>query len=470
MAAAPAGMPSMDYKAGELVGMKYVIQVAPDDCTGCELCSEVCPAKDKGAPHHKSLDMRPAREHRDEERARWAFLTSLPDIDRRRVHLDVKGAQLLEPLFEFSGACAGCGETPYIKLMTQLFGDRAVIANATGCSSIYGGNLPTTPYRQTSEGRGPAWSNSLFEDNAEFGLGLRLSLDARAREAGELLARLASRVGDALVTALLKSEQGDEAGIMAQRERVALLRGALAGIDAQEARRLELLADDLVRRSVWIVGGDGWAYDIGYGGLDHVLSSGADVNILVLDTEVYSNTGGQQSKATPLGAAAKFAAAGKATAKKDLGMLAMSYGTAYVAQVAFGAKDVQTLNAFREAEAYPGPSLIIAYSHCIAHSYDMAHGLEQQKLAVDSGAWPLYRFDPRKLAAGDPPLKLDSAGPAKAKVRDYMKNEGRFRMVELEDPKRYAELLVAAERHVSARHAILEQLAGFHVVEATRGS
>ena len=460
---APASFVAVDYKAGELAGMKYTVQVAPDDCTGCDLCAVVCPAKDKGNPRHKSLDMKPARDHRDRERENWAFLTTLPDTDKRKVHLDVKGVELIEPLFEFSGACAGCGETPYIKLMTQLFGDRALIANATGCTSIYGGNLPTTPYRTNQEGRGPAWANSLFEDNAEFGLGLRLGVDAHARAARLSLTQLAPTLGDELCKALLDSTQDDEAEIFAQRERVVILRQRLARIEGMEARRLELIVDYLVKKSVWIVGGDGWAYDIGYGGVDHVLASGADVNLLVLDTEVYSNTGGQASKATPLGAAAKYASAGKATGKKDLGMLAMTYGNAYVASVAFGAKDVQTVNAFREAEAYPGPSLIIAYSHCIAHGYDMSHGLEQQKLAVDSGVWPLYRFDPRRLQAGEPPLKLDSSGTPKVKVRDYMKNEGRFRMVELKDPKHYAELLAAAERYSANRHAIYEQLAGLHV-------
>jgi pyruvate-ferredoxin/flavodoxin oxidoreductase len=469
LAQAPASLQVMDYKAGELAGMKYTVQVAPDDCTGCDLCAVVCPAKDKSNPRHKSLDMKPAREHRERERENWAFVSALPDTDRRRVHLDVKGTQLLEPLFEFSGACAGCGETPYIKLMTQLFGDRAVIANATGCSSIYGGNLPTTPYRTNMDGRGPAWSNSLFEDNAEFGLGLRLAIDAQAGFATALLQALSSHLGDELVKEILEANQADEAGIFAQRERIAILKEKLARLDGSEARRLELVCDYLVKKSVWIVGGDGWAYDIGYGGLDHVLASNADVNLLVLDTEVYSNTGGQQSKSTPIGAAAKFAAAGKETGKKDLGMLAMTYGNAYVARVAFGAKDVQTLNAFREAEAYPGPSLILAYSHCIAHGYEMSHGLEQQKLAVDSGVWPLYRFDPRRLATGESPLKLDSGGPTKAKVRDYMKNEGRFRMVELKDPKRYARLLESAERHAAGRHAIYEQLAGLHLEKAKEG-
>jgi pyruvate-ferredoxin/flavodoxin oxidoreductase len=460
MAGAPAAFKTMTYKAGELAGMKYAVQVSPDDCTGCDLCSVVCPAKDKANPKHKSLDMAPVREHAERERENFTFFNALPEPDRRKVPLDLKGSMLLEPLFEFSGACAGCGETPYVKLMTQLFGDRAVVANATGCSSIYGGNLPTTPYKTNQDGRGPAWSNSLFEDNAEFGLGFRLSYDAHARYAGELLKRLSGRLGDEMVKALLEAAQGDEAGIIAQRERVGELVKKLRGVEDADAPRLALVADYLVKKSVWIVGGDGWAYDIGYGGLDHVLASNADVNLLVLDTEVYSNTGGQASKSTPIGAAAKFAAAGKASGKKDLGMLAMTYGNAYVARVAFGAKDVQTLNAFREAEAYPGPSLIIAYSHCIAHAYDMSKGLEQQKLAVDSGVWPLYRYDPRRLGAGEAPLKLDSAGPPKTKVRDYMKNEGRFRMVELKDPKRYAMLLEAAEKYVVERHAMYEHLAG----------
>jgi pyruvate-ferredoxin/flavodoxin oxidoreductase len=459
---APAAFQSMDYKAGELAGQKYSIQVAPDDCTGCDLCVVVCPAKDKSNPRHKAIDMKPAPENRPRERENFAFFSSLPAVDRRRVHLDVKGSQLLEPLFEFSGACAGCGETPYIKLMTQLFGDRALIANATGCSSIYGGNLPTTPYRTNAEGRGPAWSNSLFEDNAEFGLGFRLAVDTQARVAGELLRRLSPSIGDELVGALLAAEQSGEAGIAEQRARVRLLKEKLARLPDRSARRLELVCDYLVKKSVWIVGGDGWAYDIGYGGLDHVLSTGADVNLLVLDTEVYSNTGGQQSKATPIGAAAKFAAAGKESAKKDLGMLAMSYGSAYVARVAFGAKDVQTMNAFREAEAYPGPSLIIAYSHCIAHGYDLALGLDQQRLAVETGVWPLYRYDPRRIGTAEAPLKLDSP-PIKGRVRDYMKNEGRFRMVALQDPERYARLLEVAERSAIDRRAVYEHLAGMRV-------
>jgi pyruvate-ferredoxin/flavodoxin oxidoreductase len=363
-------------------------------------------------------------------------------------------------LFEFSGACAGCGETPYIKLLTQLFGDRVLIANATGCSSIYGGNLPTTPYTVDGCGRGPAWANSLFEDNAEFGFGFRLAIDAHQRLALQLLARFTDRVGESLVTALAATCAAgalDEVGMREQRERVVLLRQRLAPIADPAARQLEQLADYLVRKTVWLVGGDGWAYDIGFGGLDHVIAQRRDVNILVLDTEVYSNTGGQASKATPLGAAAKFAMAGKAVGKKDLGLLAMSYGHVYVARVAFGAKYNQTVEAIREADAYPGPSIVIAYSHCIAHGYDMQFGVDQQKLAVDSGIWPIYRFDPRRTEAGQPPLKLD-AGPAKVPVAKYMHNEARFRMVEKQDPQRFRHLMARAQEDVTRRVALYEQL------------
>jgi pyruvate-ferredoxin/flavodoxin oxidoreductase len=462
LAGAPEAFLSSDFKSRELPGLKYTIQVAPDDCTGCNLCVAVCPAKDKAQPRHKAINMAARLPVAERERECYAFFLGLPEFDRARVSLDVKGTQFLQPLFEYSGACAGCGETPYVKLMTQLFGDRALIANATGCSSIYGGNLPTTPYAVNPEGRGPAWSNSLFEDNAEFGLGMRLALDARREQARSLLAGLAGQLGDTLVRELLAAEQRSEAEIAAQRVRVNELRGRLARIPGESARRLEALADDLVRKSVWIVGGDGWAYDIGFGGLDHVLSTHRDVNLLVLDTEVYSNTGGQQSKATPLGAAAKFAVAGKETSKKDLGMMAMGYGHVYVARVAFGAKDSQTVQAFLEAEAHPGPSMIIAYSHCIAHGYDMALGAEQQKLAVSSGIWPLYRFDPRRAAAGEPPLKLDSTAP-KASARDYMRNETRFRMVEKLDPERFKRLLAKAEREALQRYAVYQQLAGLTI-------
>jgi pyruvate-ferredoxin/flavodoxin oxidoreductase len=464
-ARAPEGTQVLTYKAKEQAGLSYVVQVAPDDCTGCSLCVEVCPAKDKGNPRHKSLDMVPADTIREAERPRWDWASALPPIERAKVHLDVKGSQLVEPLFEFSLACSGCGETPYLKLLTQLFGDRAVIANATGCSSIFGGNLPTTPWTKNAEGRGPAWSNSLFEDNAEFGLGMRLALDAHRERARLLLRSLGSEIGDTLASDLLEANVDDDAAIAVQRARVVALREKLARIDSPAARELSAVADHLVPKSVWIVGGDGWAYDIGYGGLDHVLASDANVNVLVLDTEVYSNTGGQQSKATPLGASAKFASAGKSVGKKDLGMLAMSYGHVYVARVAFGAKDKQTIDALREAESWHGPSLVIAYSHCIAHGYDMAHGLEQQRLAVESGVWPLYRFDPRRLAAGEPPLALDAAPPTtgrKTRVRDYMANEGRFRAVELTDPARHARLVARAEEEVERRLAIYQQLSAIH--------
>jgi pyruvate-ferredoxin/flavodoxin oxidoreductase len=461
LAGAPETFLSVDFRTTDphLKGRKYTIQVAPEDCTGCSLCVEVCPAKDKSQPRHKAIDMTPQPPIREQERRNYAFFLDIPEADRTTMKLDLKGSQFLEPLFEYSGACAGCGETPYLKLLTQLFGDRTLIANATGCSSIYGGNLPTTPYTTNRDGRGPSWSNSLFEDNAEFGFGFRLALDSLVKQARELLATLAPRLGDNLAGAILDAGQDTEAAIAAQRDRVLALRKALAGVEGPEAARLALLADYLVKKSVWIVGGDGWAYDIGFGGLDHVLSNRKDVNVLVLDTEVYSNTGGQQSKATPLGAAAKFAVAGKETPKKDLGMMAMGYGHVYVARIAFGAKDVQTVTALQEAESYHGPSLVIAYSHCIAHGYDMALGAEQQKRAVDSGVWPLYRFDPRRVAAGQPPLKLDS-GPPKIRARDYMSNETRFRMVEKLDPERFKRLLAAAEVSARQRYAVYEQLAG----------
>jgi pyruvate-ferredoxin/flavodoxin oxidoreductase len=407
--------------------------------------------------------MEPQAPLREAERSNYDFFLNLPELQRGDVvRLDHKGSQFLEPLFEYSGACAGCGETPYLKLLTQLFGDRLLIANATGCSSIYGGNLPTTPYTTNRDGRGPAWSNSLFEDNAEFGFGFRLALDAHIATVNTLVQQLASSVGETLANELLNADQESEAGIATQRERVTILRSKLAGIDSPEARRLELLADYFVKKSVWLVGGDGWAYDIGYGGLDHVLANRRDVNVLVLDTEVYSNTGGQQSKATPLGAAAKFAASGKTVGKKDLGLLANMYGHVYVARVAFGAKMMQTVQAFREAEAYHGPSLIIAYSHCIAHGYDMAQGVAQQKLAVDSGVWPLYRFDPRRLVKGEPPLNLDY-GPPKARVADYMRNESRFRMIERADPARFNHFLKEAQAQAERRYAVYQQLAGISV-------
>src|SRR5664280_52123 len=469
LAKAPNGFKSMTFKAEPFKGKKYTIQVAPEDCTGCKLCVEVCPAKDKSNPRHKSLDMALQRPLRDAERERYAFFLSIPEADRKIVKLDVKGSQLLRPLFEYSGACPGCGETPYLKLMTQLFGDRALIANATGCTSIYGGNLPTTPYAVNDDGRGPAWSNSLFEDNAEFGLGFRLSVDAHQQYAKLLLVRLASQLGENLVDALAAAEQSDETGIEAQRARVVELKKKLATLTpSRDVVHLKSLADYLVKKSVWLVGGDGWAYDIGYGGLDHVLASDRNVNILVLDTEVYSNTGGQASKATPIDASAKFAMAGKATPKKDLGMLAMAYGHVYVARIAFGAKDQQTLKAFVEADAHPGPSIIIAYSHCIAHGYELSQGCNQQKLAVEAGAWPLYRFDPKRIQAGEPPLLLDS-GPPKGSLRQYMLNENRFRMVEKMDPKRFAVLMEYAERDARRRTETYEQLAKL-VVSAHGGT
>ncbi|WP_448189844.1 pyruvate:ferredoxin (flavodoxin) oxidoreductase [Azospirillum sp. sgz301742] len=459
LAQAPEDFTTLAYKGNEFGEARYRLQVSPADCTGCTLCVEVCPAKDKANPRRKALEMRPIEELHAEQAAFDYFLT-LPEAPREQVPLTVKHTQLFEPLFEFSGACAGCGETPYVKLLTQLFGDRAVIANATGCSSIYGGNLPTTPYTTNAEGRGPAWANSLFEDNAEFGLGMRVAIDQMGEQARDLLAELAGDLDPALVTALLSADMADEAGIAAQRARVAELKARLPAIDDPLARRLEEFADYLVRKSVWIVGGDGWAYDIGYGGLDHVLASDRDVNILVMDTEVYSNTGGQQSKATPIGASAKFAMAGRSVAKKDLGLIAMAYEHVYVAQVAFGAKDSQTLAAFAEAESHKGPSLIIAYSHCIAHGYDMAHGLKQQKLAVDSGHWPLYRHDPRRLNTGEAPLELDS-GPPKVKLGDFMAGEARFQVVERDDPERFRELLKRAEANNHLKYDLYQHMAGF---------
>jgi len=454
----PETFKSMPYKGNEFKGDAYTVQVAPEDCTGCTLCVEVCPAKDKANPRHKSLEMAPQAPLRAPERDNYGFFLDLPEAKRTRVALDVKGVQFFEPLFEYSGACSGCGETPYIKLATQLFGDRSIIANATGCSSIYGGNLPTTPYTTNKDGRGPAWANSLFEDNAEFGLGMRLAVDKHGEQARELLATFGTLVGDELCAAILAADMSDEAGVEAQRERIRLLKDKLAGSDDPRAKWLAGVADYLVKKSVWIVGGDGWAYDIGFGGVDHVIASGKDVNLLVLDTEVYSNTGGQQSKATPKGAAAKFAVSGKAAQKKDLGMLAMAYGNVYVARIAFGAKDVQTVKAFQEADSYPGPSLIIAYSHCIAHGYDMAQGLAQQKRAVETGYWPLYRFDPRRVAQGESPLKMDSNAP-KGKLVDFSRNETRFRMVEQQDPTRFKELSDSAQADIHVRWATYENLA-----------
>jgi pyruvate-ferredoxin/flavodoxin oxidoreductase len=463
LAGAPKSFLSHTYKAPEFKGLAYTIQVAPEDCTGCHLCVEMCPAKDKANPRRKAINMELQGPIRERERENYRFFLSLPEVERTRVQrLDAKGSQFFEPLFEYSGACAGCGETPYIKLLTQLFGDRALIGNATGCSSIYGGNLPTTPFTVNRDGRGPAWSNSLFEDTAEFSFGFRLAIDAHAEHARTLLQQLAPHAGDGLVAELLAADDRSEAGIQAQRERVMALRQTLARLTLPEARQLEVLADYLVRKSVWALGGDGWAYDIGYGGLDHVLAQNRDVNILVLDTEVYSNTGGQQSKATPLGAAAKFAMAGKEIGKKDLGMEAMSYGHVYVARVAFGAKVNQVVTAFVEADAYPGVSLIIAYCPCIAHGYDLRHGVEQQKLAVSTGLCPLYRFDPRRVAEGKPPLQLDSRDPDVA-VTAFVQNETRFRMVEKMAPDRFKRLVAALQHDATQRFAVYKYLAGLTV-------
>jgi pyruvate-ferredoxin/flavodoxin oxidoreductase len=464
---APSNFKAVDAKGKDYSGLKYTVQVAPEDCTGCGLCVNVCPGKDKSNPKRKAINMQPHLDHVDEERENFDFFLSLPYPERVELKSNVKESQLLEPLFEFSGACAGCGETPYVKLMTQLFGDRALIANATGCSSIYGGNLPTTPYTTNAQGRGPAWSNSLFEDNAEFGFGMRLALDKHIEFARELLKSLASDLGQNLVDAILQADQSTEKGIAEQRKRIQTLKENLSSLNTIRAVQLNALADYLVKKSVWIVGGDGWAYDIGYGGLDHVLSMGRDVNVLVLDTEVYSNTGGQMSKATPLGAAAKFAASGKPMPKKDLGLMAMSYGNIYVAHVAFGAKDTHTVRAFVEAESYPGPSLIIAYSHCIAHGYDLSLGCSQQKAAVQSGYWPLYRFDPRKSEQNENPLQLDS-DPPKIPLSDYIYQETRYRMLQKLNPERAKMLLAAAQEEVNQHFALYKALSQLELETADK--
>ena len=446
-------------------GYAFTVQVAPEDCTGCGMCVENCPGKDKSNPERKAINMAPQPPLREAEAKNWDYFLSIPNIDRALIspHL-VKNSQLFEPLFEFSGACAGCGETPYIKLATQLYGDRMVVANATGCSSIYGGNLPTTPYTFNKDGRGPAWSNSLFEDNAEFGLGMRLTIDKFKEQAQELVDKLAGKIGKEFAEELIKAEQKTEADIQAQRKRVQKLKGLLKGNDAADAKNLVSLADYLVRKSVWIIGGDGWAYDIGYGGLDHVLASGKDINVLVLDTEVYSNTGGQASKATPTAAVAKFAANGKSLPKKDLGMISMSYGYIYVARVAMGANDAQTLKAFVEADAYEGPSLIIAYSHCIAHGFDMRKGLIQQKLAVTSGHWPLFRYNPELAMVGKNPLQLDSKEPT-ISVADYAYNETRYRMLLQSDEKRAEELMQKAQVGAVNRWKLYSQMAAMQYSE-----
>jgi pyruvate-ferredoxin/flavodoxin oxidoreductase len=463
-AGAPEGFKSKEFKSRDLVDHLLTIQVAPDDCTGCGVCVDVCPAKSKTEVRHKAINMEPAAEHRDAERPHWEFFQSIPPLDRTLIpHDTVKGSQVLEPLFEFSLACSGCGETPYLKLVSQLFGDRMIVGNATGCSSIYGANLPTTPWTTNAEGRGPAWNNSLFEDNAEFGLGMRLALDAQVDQARRMLVDLRPLVGDELVDGILGADQETEAGIAAQRRRVADLRAILERVEgerAMDARHLLALADDLVRRSVWIVGGDGWAYDIGYGGLDQVLSSGRNVNILVLDTEVYSNTGGQASKATPRGAVAKFAAAGKSTGKKDLGAVARAYGNVYVAQIAMGANDAQTTKALLEADAWPGTSLVIAYSTCIAHGIDMSKSMSHQKDAVRSGYWPLYRFHPSDIEDGQP-FKLDSSAPSMP-VKDFVAAETRFAVLARTHPERAAELAELAQADIDERWRYYEQLAGMH--------
>jgi len=460
--AAPIGFLHKEFRSRDLLDHRLTIQVAPDDCTGCGVCVDVCPAKSKTDSSHKAINMAPVADHRDVERERWDFFGSIPPLDRGLIpHDTVKGSQVLEPLFEFSGACGGCGETPYIRLVSQLFGDRMIVANATGCSSIYGANLPTTPWTVNAAGRGPAWNNSLFEDNAEFGLGMRLALDAQDDHARRLVERLAPALGADLASDLLDAAQDTDAEIAAQRERVGLLRQKLAGLEgplASDARHLLSLADDLVRKGIWIIGGDGWAYDIGFGGVDQVLSSGRNVNILVLDTEVYSNTGGQSSKATPRGAVAKFAAAGKGTAKKDLGAIARSYGNVYVAQVSMGANDLQTTKALLEAAAWPGPSLVIAYSTCIAHGIDMSKSMSHQKDAVKSGYWPLYRFHPSEVEGGKP-FKLDSSTPT-IPIADFVATESRFAILQRTHPERAAELATLAQADADERWRYYEQLAG----------
>jgi pyruvate-ferredoxin/flavodoxin oxidoreductase len=459
---APGSFKSVDSRQPDFKGKRFTLQVAAEDCTGCGICVEVCPAKNKAEARLKAINMQPQAPLRDAERSNWDFFLQLPEFDRRKIKTgQLRQQQLMRPLFEFSGACAGCGETPYIKMVSQLFGDRAVIANATGCSSIYGGNLPTTPYCVDKAGRGPTWCNSLFEDNAEFGLGFRTSIDKQKEYAEELVRKLAPQIGDDLAAAILGANQGDEAGIYEQRERVEALKAKIARLDTPEALRLKPIADQLVKKSVWIVGGDGWAYDIGYGGLDHVLASGHDVNVLVLDTEVYSNTGGQMSKSTPRGAVAKFAAGGKPTGKKDLGLIAMTYGNIYVASIAMGAKDEQSLKAIIEAESYPGPSLVIAYSHCIAHgiALDQGVGARQQKLAVETGQWLLYRYDPRRAARGENPLQLDSAA-AKAKVQDYLLSENRFKMLTKSKPEEAKKLFAQAQLDAEVRLKFYQFLAG----------
>lgn len=457
---APATFKSLDTKEADWKGTKFTVQVAPEDCTECGLCVESCMGKNKEVAGRKALYMMPQPPLREQERQNWNFFMSIPDVDRKKIKVSsIRQQQFERPLFEFSGACAGCGETPYLKLLSQLFGDRMLVANATGCSSIYGGNLPTTPWSQNADGRGPAWSNSLFEDAAEFGLGFRVSVDKQTEYARELLQRLAVPLGDDVVKAILTMPQKSEADIAEQRERVAILKKKLAvtnGQYGQDAKSLLAIADMLVRKSVWSIGGDGWAYDIGFGGLDHVIASGRNINLLVLDTEVYSNTGGQMSKATPRGAVARFAAGGKRNGKKDLGLIAMSYGNVYVATVAMGAKDEHTLKAFLEAEAYEGPSIIIAYCHCIAHGINMS--LEHQKAAVNSGQWLLYRYNPARTQQGENPLILDSPEP-KIPVSQYMDAQNRFKMLQKSDPEAAHQLAQEAQEDINTRYALYRYLA-----------
>ncbi|MEL7206841.1 MAG: 4Fe-4S dicluster domain-containing protein, partial [Actinomycetota bacterium] len=459
LAGAPDTFKAKAPRARDLDDLLLTIQLAPDDCTGCGVCVDACPARSKEEVKRKAINMTPVDAFRDGERQAFAFFEGIEPLLPGRVAPDtVKGAQARPPLFEFSGACAGCGETPYLKLLTQLFGDRAVVANATGCSSIYGGNLPTTPWGTDAHGRGPAWANSLFEDNAEFGLGLRLALDGRAALARRLVTDLAPQIGEDLADALVSADQSGDEAIAVQRARVADLLERLDGLDDPDAETLRHVAGDLVDRSLWIIGGDGWAYDIGFGGVDHVLASGRDVNVLVLDTEVYSNTGGQASKATARGAVAKFATGGKDTAKKDLGLMATEYGDVYVAQVAMGANDLQTTRAFLEAEAWPGPSLIIAYSTCIAHGIDMGRSMSHQKDAVRSGYWPLYRYRPGP-DEHEHPFHLDSRPPS-IPLREFTDREARYALLATRDPERADALAERAQADVDERWRLYEQLAG----------
>ena len=459
LANAPANFKCADYKAKDFAGKKFVVQVAPEDCTGCSLCTQVCPAKTRVEPIKKALEMTPIEKNLDSEIANFKFFMSLPDVDRSQLNPKmIKSVALMRPLFEFSGACAGCGETPYVKMMTQLFGDRLVVANATGCSSIYGGNLPTTPYAKNDKGMGPAWANSLFEDNAEFGLGMRTSIDAKTAFATQLLKEMSAEIGEELVNALLGADQSTEQGITEQRARVETLKQKLATIKTSKAKLLLDNADYFVKKSVWILGGDGWAYDIGYGGLDHVLYSGKNVNILVMDTEVYSNTGGQRSKATPIGASAKFATSGSQLPRKDLAMIAASSGGVYVGTISLGAKDAHALQVMNEAESFNGPSLIIAYSHCISHGFDIGtKGLEHQKMAVDTGLWNLFRYDPRRKEQGLNPFVLDSKPTLP--VADLMATETRFKFVRQQNPERYEELVKQSQAQIDERVAFYTKMA-----------